>query len=61
MNRLYQVQVLVPLKVEVEMVTSRQDRERRERMQTRQAVTPENTVDWRSYEHHAVPARWRVR
>ncbi len=47
--------------VRVEMVTSRQERERRERAQARVAITQENTVDWRSYERRAVPARWRVR
>ncbi len=61
MNTMYRVHVLMPVKVEVEMVASRQARERRDQMQAHQAITPENTVDWRSYDHHAVPPRWRVR
>ncbi len=56
-----QVRELVPVRVEVEVVTSRQERERRERLQACLPITQQNTVDWRSYERRALPARWRVR
>ncbi len=56
-----QDQELVAVKVEVQMYMSRQDRERRERAQAVHAVAPDNTLDWRSYERHALPNRWRVR
>ncbi len=54
-----EIRELEPVKVVV--VTSRQERERRERAQAQAPITQENTVDWRSYERHAVPARWRIR
>ncbi len=56
-----QVRELVKVQVRVQVFASRQERERRERVEARQVITQENTLDWRSYELRAVPARWRVR
>ncbi len=51
--------VLVPMKIEV--VASRQERERRERAQAHQVIAQDSMLDWRSYERRTIPNRWRVR
>ncbi len=55
-----QDQVRVPVRIEVEIITSRQDQERREHAQAHRPITEQNVLDWRSYDRHAVPNRWRV-
>ncbi len=54
---------LVAVRVDIVqvVVTTRQERERRERAQALVPIKQESIVDWRSYERREVPARWRVR
>ncbi len=49
-------QTLEPVVVDV---STRQDRERRERLEPK-PIEQDVEVDWRSYARHTIPARWRA-
>jgi hypothetical protein len=52
-----QERTLEPVEVEV---TTRQERERRQRAERRQ-IEQDSEIDWRSYDRHSTPSRWHVR
>ncbi len=51
-----QDQVLEPVEVEA---STRQERERQERLVPK-PIEQEAVIDWRSYQRHSTPRRWRA-
>ncbi len=51
-----QEQVLEPVEVEV---STRQERERRERLEPK-PIEREAVIDWSSYQRHSTPRRWQA-
>ncbi len=46
-------------RVDVE-VSTREQRERRERAEHKREIDQDSEIDWRSYERRSIPNRWRA-